>query len=65
LISFGLRREVVEGELVDPAEVLAGIDAVDREDIERVAHEIIGERAFHLALIGPFEDGDRFERLLA
>jgi predicted Zn-dependent peptidase len=65
LISFGLRREVIEGGVVDPAEVLAGIDAVDREDIERVAHEIIGERALHLALIGPFEDGDRFERLLA
>src|ERR1035437_1571799 len=65
LISFGLRREVIEGGVVDPAEVLAGIDAVDREDIERVAHEIIGEAALHLALIGPFEDGDRFERLLA
>jgi predicted Zn-dependent peptidase len=65
LISFGLRREVVEGGAVDPAEVLAGVDAVDREDIERVAREIIGERALHLALIGPFEDGERFERLLA
>jgi predicted Zn-dependent peptidase len=65
LISFGLRREVVEGGAVDPAEVLAGIDAVDHEDIERVAHEIIGERAFHLALIGPFEDGERFGSLLA
>jgi len=65
LISFGLRREVVEGGAVDPAEVLAGIDAVDQNDLERVAHEIIGERALHLALIGPFEDGERFERLLA
>jgi predicted Zn-dependent peptidase len=65
LISFGLRREVVEDGAVDPAEVLAGIDAVDRESIERVAREIIGERALHLALIGPFEDGERFEPLLA
>ncbi len=64
LISFGLRREVIEGGAVDPAEVLAGIDAVSLEDIERVAGEIIGERALHLALIGPFEDGRRFERLL-
>ena len=33
LISFGLRREVVEGGAVGPAEVLAGIDAVYQEDI--------------------------------
>ncbi len=64
LISFGLRREVIEGGAVDPAEVLAGLDAVGSEDIQRVAREIIGERALHLALIGPFEDGERFQRLL-
>jgi len=64
LISFGLRREVIEGGAVDPAEVLAGLDAVSLDDIKRVAGEIIGERALHLALIGPFEDGERFERLL-
>ena len=64
LISFGLRREVLEGGAVDPAEVIAGVEAVSREDIQRVAREIIGERALHLALIGPFEDGERFERLL-
>jgi predicted Zn-dependent peptidase len=65
LISFGLRREVIEGGAVDPVEVLAGLDAVSLEDIKRVAGEIIGERALHLALIGPFEDSERFERLLA
>ncbi|MGD0166652.1 MAG: pitrilysin family protein [Gaiellaceae bacterium] len=64
LISFGLRREVLEGVAVDPAEVIAGIDAVDAGDIQRVAREVIGERALHLALIGPFEDGERFARLL-
>jgi len=65
LISFGLRREVIEDGAVDPAEVLAGLDAVSLEDVKRVAQEIIGDRALHLALIGPFEDGERFERLLA
>ena len=65
MISFGLRREVIEGGAVDPAEVLAGLDAVSLEDVKRVAGEIIGERALHLAMIGPFEDSERFERLLA
>jgi predicted Zn-dependent peptidase len=64
LIGFGLRREVLEGEAIDPAEVIAGFDAVGAEEVERVAREVIGERAFHLALIGPFEDGERFARLL-
>ncbi len=64
LISFGLRREVIEGGAVDPAEVLAGLEAVSLEDITRVAEEIIGKRALHLALIGPFEDGEHFEHLL-
>ena len=57
LISFGLRRDVIDGGAVDPAEVLAGLDAVSAEDVQRVAREVIGERALHLALIGPFEDG--------
>jgi predicted Zn-dependent peptidase len=65
LISFGLRREVLEGGAVDPAEVLSGVNAVSADDIQRVAREVIGERAFHLALIGPFEDGDRFARLIS
>jgi predicted Zn-dependent peptidase len=64
LIGFGLRREVMEGQAIDPAEVIAGLEAVSAEDIQRVAGEVIGERKFHLALIGPFDDGERFARLL-
>ncbi len=64
LINFGLRREVLEERAVDPAEVLSGLDAVSVGDIARVAREVIADRAFHLAVIGPFEDGDRFARLL-
>ena len=36
-IMFGLRREVLEGRAVEPDEVLAGLDAVTVEDLERVA----------------------------
>jgi len=64
LIGFGLRREALEGETIDPAEVIAELDKVNAEDVQRVAREVIGERALHLALIGPFEDGERFARLL-
>jgi predicted Zn-dependent peptidase len=64
LILFGLRREVLEGGAVEPDEVLAAIDAVTLEDVQRVAREVIGEQQFNLALVGPFDDPERFERLL-
>ena len=65
LILFGLRREVLEGAVVEPDEVLAAIDAVTAEDVQRVAQEVIGANALRLALIGPFDDAERFEKLLA
>ena len=63
-IMFGLRRELLEGQAVEPEEVLAGLDAVTADDVQRVAAEILG-KDLRLALIGPFDDPDRFEPLLA
>ncbi|MGE5690866.1 MAG: M16 family metallopeptidase [Pseudomonadota bacterium] len=64
-ILFGLRREVLEGEAIDPSEVLAGLDAVTADDVQRVAQDVIGRNALNLALIGPFDDADRFRTLLS
>jgi predicted Zn-dependent peptidase len=61
---FGLRREVLEGKAAEPAEVLAGLDAVTADDVQRVAADILG-KDLRLALIGPFDDPARFEPLLA
>jgi predicted Zn-dependent peptidase len=63
-IMFGLRREVLEGQATEPADVLAALDAVTAEDIQRVAQDVL-ESGFRLAVIGPFDDAERFERLLA
>ena len=65
LILFGLRREVLEGRAPEPEEVLAGVEAVTAEDVQRVAQELIDDQALRLALIGPFEDAERFETLLS
>jgi predicted Zn-dependent peptidase len=65
MIMFGLRREVLEGRAPEPEEVLAGIDAVTAEDVQRVAADVLGEKGLNLALIGPFDDAERFEKLLA
>jgi len=65
MTMFGLSREVLEGRAVEPQEVLEGLDAVTAEDVQRVAEDVIGSNGINLALIGPFEDEDRFAGLLA
>ena len=61
---YGLRREVLLGQAEEPEAMLAGLDAVTAEDIQRVAQDVVGKQ-LKLAVIGPFEDAERFERLLA
>ena len=63
-IMFGLRREILEGRAAEPTEVLEGLDAVTVEDVERVAADVLGGD-LRLALIGPFDEPERFEKLLA
>src|SRR5438045_1225216 len=65
LEPFGLRRGCIDAEGVDPSEVQEGLDAVTAEDIQRVAQDVIGRHGFNLALIGPFDDADKFEALLS
>jgi predicted Zn-dependent peptidase len=65
LIMFGLRREVLESRTPDPEEIMGEIDKVTTEDVQRVARELIEGRGLNLAVIGPFDDVARFEKLLA
>jgi predicted Zn-dependent peptidase len=62
LIMYGLTREVLEGAALEPEELLAKIDAVTAQDIQRVAGDLIANDKLHLAVIGPFEDDE--ERFL-
>jgi predicted Zn-dependent peptidase len=64
-IMFGLRREILDGGATEPEEVLQGIDAVTADDVQRVAQDVIGSNGLNLALIGPFDDEERFQKLLA
>ncbi|MDX6401716.1 MAG: hypothetical protein QOF27_2322 [Gaiellaceae bacterium] len=65
LIMFGLRREVLESRTPDPEEILEGIGKVTAEDVSRVAQDVIAKQGLSLAVIGPFDDPARFEKLLA
>jgi predicted Zn-dependent peptidase len=64
LIMFGLRRAILEGEAPDTADVLAELDKVTVEDVQRVARALIEGGGLNLAVIGPFDDAERFEKLL-
>jgi predicted Zn-dependent peptidase len=64
LMMYGLRREVLEHDAVDPEVILAELDKVTLDDVQRVAQDVISDDGFKLALIGPFDDADRFEQLL-
>ena len=65
LLLFGLRREVLEGKAAEPTDVLEALDAVTVKDVQRVAQDVVGSQALNLAVIGPFDDAERFERLIA
>ena len=43
----------------------SALDAVTAEDVQRVAQDVIASNHLHLAVIGPFEDEERFEKALA
>jgi predicted Zn-dependent peptidase len=65
LVMFGLRREVLESRTPDPEEIMAELGKVTAEDVQRVARDLIDGRGINLAVIGPFDDPARFEKLLA
>jgi predicted Zn-dependent peptidase len=60
LITFGLRREVLEDRVAEPDEVLAGIEAVTGADVQRLARELIVNEGLNLAMVGPFDDEAHF-----
>ncbi len=56
--------EVLENRIKTPEEIIALIDKVTLHDLSRVAEDIFRKEKLNLAVIGPFKDGQRFEKLL-
>ena len=57
-------QEILQGELHDPHDIIEKIDKVTMSDIHRVAKEYLDTKILSLAVIGNFENPDRFEKLL-
>jgi predicted Zn-dependent peptidase len=64
MIVYGLGREVLGDPVLEPDDVLAGLDAVTVDDVHRVAQDIVASNGLNLALIGPFDTEQPFEELL-
>jgi len=61
--SYGI-QEILEGKITIPEKMIAGIDKVTREDMVRVARQFFTNQRLNLAIVGPFEDKEKFEKLL-
>jgi predicted Zn-dependent peptidase len=58
------RQEILEDKVLTVDEVLAAIDGVTAEDIQRVASERFREEGLNLAVVGPFQEEERLKSLL-
>ncbi|MFH1098508.1 MAG: pitrilysin family protein [Candidatus Uhrbacteria bacterium] len=58
------RQALLRKEILTPAEKIARLKSVDRTAVLRVAQEILRTDRLHLAVIGPYQDGAEFKRLL-
>ena len=62
--KFYAEQELFENKILTLDKKFAKIEAVTAEDIQRVAKDIFKPEKLNLALIGPFKDKSKFEKLL-
>ena len=62
--SFFASQELLTNEILTLEEKFSKIDKVTINDIQRVAKDIFRPEKLNLALIGPFKDKNRFNKLL-
>jgi len=62
--SFYGLQELLKKEILTPEEIYKRIDQVSQLDILKVAKDIFQPQKLNLALIGPFKDKEKFQRLL-
>ena len=56
--------ELLEGKIKTPEEIMKNVDKVTAEEVRETAQNIFKEQTLNLAVIGPYKDEERFEKLL-
>ena len=64
LASFYGFQEILKKEILTPEEIYKKIDQVTQLDILKVAKDIFQPQKLNLALIGPFKEKSKFEKIL-
>ena len=62
--SFYAGQELLTEKILSPKEQFARINAVSLKDIQKTAQDIFRPEKLNLALIGPFKNKKRFDKLL-
>jgi len=62
--SFYAGQELLTQKMLSPKECIRKINKVTVSDIQKVAKDIFQPEKLNLALIGPFKDREKFQRLL-
>ncbi len=62
--SFYAEQEILERKILTPKEIFEKIEKISPSDILKVAKEIFKPKRLNLALIGPFQNKERFEKIL-
>ncbi len=59
------RQQLRSMEVLEPEETIARFEAVQAEDIQRLAQALFQEEKLHLAIVGPFsQNGERFRQCI-
>lgn len=58
-------QEILTKEIINPKDLVKKIQAVEAKEIMAVAEDIFQNRKLNLAIIGPFEEKEKFEKILA
>ena len=58
-------QEILEHNIKTPEEIVLDIQSVNAGEIKAVARDIFQNQKLNLALIGPFENPARFEKILS
>lgn len=64
LASFYGTQELLQKKILSPADIYKEIDKVSQRDIKAIAKDIFRPENINLAIIGPFDDKERFQKLL-
>lgn len=63
--EYFAKQELLVGETLSPEQKMKRYDAVTANDIADVAKDIFKKERLNLALIGPFKDAKKFEKLIS